>query len=430
MAASTGNPFVIDQSALGRGLQQAGQAVGSYFQKQDAQEQQALAEQQKQDRDAQLMDFIDSSNIQGVTQMMIENPQMAEGIETTWNFKDNASRQNLADSAIRVLQGEDPKKVYGERAATLENPEQTMAEIDAPKEEQMAAAKMMIAMYGTPDQKKAVDAMAQRKPMSGKGSGGFDDPNIPSNVRSTMWLEQATEPQKQLFYKSEGSELPIEERLANAEALAEVKGNQDILTAERKQGIGELGAISKNISKINSESRNISQLKKLSSKAFSGGAAGAKMAMAKLADNIGIDVAGLPESEQFATISNAIVLDKSQQMSGALSEGDMAFLKDTAPTLSQTKEGRDKIIEYAEKLNKRERKRATKAQQFRKKNGYFSLPEFEEEMREWADENPLFKKDETEGSGSGKPIIKANTGELNNLSDADLLKGLGIEYGN
>ena len=148
--------------------------------------------------------------------------------------------------------------------------------------------------------------------------------------------------------------------------------------------------INKTNNSIRAEENKIKQLQRLNEKAFSGPLVNEKLSAAKLAGNFGIDVEGLPESEAFRAVSNELVLDKSQQMSGALSEGDMAFLQNTVPNLGNSKEGRASVFDYSQKLIDRQKEYAKKAREFTKEKGYFDLGEFESEFQQYADENPLF----------------------------------------
>ena len=117
------------------------------------------------------------------------------------------------------------------------------------------------------------------------------------------------------------------------------------------------------------------------------------MQIAKVGNQLGIDIEGLPESEQFEALSNELVLEKSQQMSGALSNADMDFLLNTVPRLSNTKEGRAQMLNFAKRLQQREINYAKAAQQFRKDNDYFNLSEFQSEYNQYSDMNPLFDEE-------------------------------------
>ena len=173
--------------------------------------------------------------------------------------------------------------------------------------------------------------------------------------------------------------------------------NAEQVKAERKQGVADLAAINQSRKGASAIKSNMEQLAKLSDQAFDGSFAGSKVFLGRLANQIGFDVEGLPESEVFTAITNDAVLGKSQQMSGALSNADMEFLRQAAPTLQQTAAGRKKLIEYAAALAQRDIDYAKKANEFRARKGYFDMGEFQD----WfdAESRPLFN---TEGS-SAKP---------------------------
>lgn len=160
--------------------------------------------------------------------------------------------------------------------------------------------------------------------------------------------------------------------------------------------------INKTNNSIRAEENKIKQLQRLNEKAFSGPLANEKLSAAKLAGKFGIDVDGLPESEAFRAVSNELVLDKSQQMSGALSEGDMAFLQNTVPNLGNSKEGRASVFDYSQKLIDRQKEYAKQARKFTKEKGYFDLGEFESDFQQYADENPLFDGESQSNAGANE----------------------------
>jgi hypothetical protein len=142
------------------------------------------------------------------------------------------------------------------------------------------------------------------------------------------------------------------------------------------------------------ELNTINSLKSLSERALSGTGANVMLGAGKLLNQLGFEIDGLTESEVFSMMSNSLVLDKSQQLSGALSDGDMQFLKDTVPGLTTTKEGRRLQLDMAERLARREIEVAQQATIFRreaKKEGReFDDAEFQMFIDAWADQNPIF----------------------------------------
>lgn len=147
-----------------------------------------------------------------------------------------------------------------------------------------------------------------------------------------------------------------------------------------------------NATRANKEIATIDTLEKLSDKAFSGAGAGALLAGAKILKQAGIETEGLTESEVYEKVANTLVLDKSQQMSGALSNGDMVFLQNTVPNLTTSKEGRKLTFDISKKLAQREKEVAKLATQFRRDNkGKFDSGEFQMFLDDWKEQNPLFE---------------------------------------
>ncbi len=150
-------------------------------------------------------------------------------------------------------------------------------------------------------------------------------------------------------------------------------------------------------SKANKEIATINTLETLSDKAFSGAAAGTLLAGAKILKQAGIETEGLTESEVYEKVANTLVLDKSQQMSGALSNSDMIFLQQTVPDLTTSKEGRKLTFDISKKLAKREKEVAKLATEFRRANGgSFDSGEFQVYLDEWKEANPLFEAPQAE----------------------------------
>lgn len=143
----------------------------------------------------------------------------------------------------------------------------------------------------------------------------------------------------------------------------------------------------------NKEIATIGTLESLSDKAFSGTGAGALLSAAKLLNQFGIETAGMKETEVYEKLANTLVLDKSQQMSGALSNADMTFLQNTVPSLNTSKEGRRLTFEISKKLAEREKQVAKLATEFRRNNkGAFDMGEFQAYLDEWKEANPLFEE--------------------------------------
>lgn len=165
----------------------------------------------------------------------------------------------------------------------------------------------------------------------------------------------------------------------------------------------------------NKEIATISTLENLSGKAFSGAGAGALLQGAKVLKQLGIETEGLQESEVYEKLANTLVLDKSQQMSGALSNADMTFLQNTVPSLNTSKEGRKLTFEISRKLAEREKQVAKLATEYRRNNkGAFDMGEFQMYLDEWKEQNPLFEKE------AARPAPA-------DLTDDDIMKQYGLQ---
>lgn len=142
----------------------------------------------------------------------------------------------------------------------------------------------------------------------------------------------------------------------------------------------------------------LNRLDKLSDKAFSGATAGAYKGAAKLAESIGIDVEGLNETELFTALSNDLVLGQTALLTGVLTDKDMAFLEQTVPQLSQTKEGRKQLIGIMKNVNEASREKSKLAKQFREMNdGYFDSAAFDEFMANRKPKDRFAPEEETKG---------------------------------
>jgi len=142
----------------------------------------------------------------------------------------------------------------------------------------------------------------------------------------------------------------------------------------------------------NKQIATLNRLEKLSEDAFSGSLAGVKKAFAGVFSEMGIDSEGLDATQTFEALSNSLVLDKAQSMSGALSDRDVSFLESTAPSLKQTASGRKKLIQIMREMAQIEKQYARDAAQFRRERGRFDQIEFEDWVREKrGDEDKLAK---------------------------------------
>lgn len=162
------NPFYVEPASL-QGL---GSMVKSYREGEQAEEAKIAGQVKQQE----MQDVLEAGDIAQMSQFMAANPQMAKGLEASFKFKDDATRQNMADSAFRILQGEDQDTVIRDRAAFISqqggSPAETLQSLDDSEGETIKNAKIMLAQYGTPEQIKAVqDIDAANKKKFAQGTG-------------------------------------------------------------------------------------------------------------------------------------------------------------------------------------------------------------------------------------------------------------------
>ena len=242
----------------------------------------------------------------------------------------------------------------------------------------------MVQMAGGPEQMARFTA-AQAKPQE---QTTFEQFNQLEAQRQQIEREQGPDAAARFATMAKLSSRPVSE--VNVNLPTE---KQDVKIAEL-----DAAAFTDYSSKAKSarkEINTIGSLKSLSERALSGTGASALLGAGKLLNQLGLEIEGLTESEVFNMMSNSLVLDKSQQLSGALSDGDMLFLKGTVPGLTTTKEGRRLQLDIAERLARREIAVAEESVKFRreaKKQGReFDDAEFQMYVNQWADQNPLFE---------------------------------------
>ncbi len=174
------NPYAVNVGNPLQGIGQIAQVLGQNKQREE--QQQAMAQRQ-----AQITDVLNRGDIGEISSYMAANPDLAKGIDQAFNFKTDETRKNMADSAFRILSGEDPQEVIRDRAAFVSqmggDPSQTLEGLDSTPEELERSAKIMLSQYGTPEQIKALQDMGiiqpkkQYKQGTGVMSGYSYDPD-------------------------------------------------------------------------------------------------------------------------------------------------------------------------------------------------------------------------------------------------------------
>ncbi len=103
-------------------------------------------------------------------------------------------------------------------------------------------------------------------------------------------------------------------------------------------------------------------------------------------------------AEAAMALSNEMALQLRNPASGAgmpgqLSDKDREFLVSMVPGLGQTRAGRKLLINARKKMNRRAQEVAARARAYLRDHGTLDTG-FEDELADWAEENPLFTADD------------------------------------
>ncbi len=101
----------------------------------------------------------------------------------------------------------------------------------------------------------------------------------------------------------------------------------------------------------------------------------------------------------FRAVANSAVLTKSSELKGATSDRDITFIKDSISTAGSGPEANKATLRIARKLVERERDTLQEMDRYHTARG--TLQGFEEYLKHWANENPLFSQQEMEQLGKG-----------------------------
>ncbi|MBL4288376.1 phage DNA ejection protein [Vibrio fluvialis] len=376
-------------SQMSQALGQFGGLAGQAIDQRRAKSQAVTKQEQMQ---SEINSALQSGDPNQIAQVSIKYPKMSQAIRSGFEFKNDATEKNFVDTTSRILSDpENTEKYLNQRIDYLKSigadPSDTVGRLQMYKDNPANFLKTTEGVFAAsyPERYRSYMSTQIQQQAPQYSNVQFDQEGRPFGLN-----------------KKTGQFEPIQGGFVRGEqkpqTVVNVGGNQSKFDEE----IGKLNAkaytdIQQQQKQVRAEENKVDRLIKLNEKAFSGPGANAKLAVGALAKNLGIDISGMPESEAFRAVSNELVLDKSQQMSGALSEGDMAFLQNTVPNLSNTREGRKQVFDYNKALLNRQKDYAKQAQQFRKDKGYFDQGEFEAQFQQFADQNPLF------GDAQAKP---------------------------
>lgn len=322
-----------------------------------------------------------------LNEAILRSPELSQGVLNGIGLQDKQRQQKAASDVVTLYQSLGNKDAFNRAAAVRVN--DIMASGGDPKD-----TLELVRVYNEQGPEAARRAIQQ------VGAAMVNQGIIKPELVGFGQREAELTPYQQ-------AQLGLREReVAAAEKRAGRPDTQVTIDNKQDTEIAKLSAkdyqnLIGRAASANKELATISTLEKLSDKAFSGTGAGALLAGAKLLKQVGVDVEGLKESEVYDKLANTLVLDKSQQLSGALSNADMTFLQNTVPSLNTTKEGRKMTFELSRKLAEREKQVAKLATEYRRNNeGAFDMGEFQSYLDEWKEANPLFPEAQQQQSAT------------------------------
>ena len=360
-------------------LQVAGGVMG--MQRMGNEMQQQRAEQDRLTAFREGLIGLDTNDPQAVQAFMQQNPEYMQDIGTIANYGDAKQKELIGQSAVQL----DQALESGDVNAALQVLEQNRGVIDGAGDPSFTTDSAIKLLQSNPERLKQLArgtamaslgtdkylAFTQSQPQQQKLTNiRTDDKGVTTGYNAlTGQIEevptaegvtrQGEKPQTVVNFstKADGEQ---------AKVIAKAEG--DLYNQMRKDAV-----------LANKSNASLDRLEKLTDKAFSGSMSGLKKDLSRLASNFGVNVEGLTETELFDALSNELTLGQTAKLTGVLTDKDMLFLQETVPQLSQTAEGRKKLIGVMRDINNATKEKAKLAAKFRKNNkGKFDSADFDE----------------------------------------------------
>lgn len=214
---ANGNPFYIEPAAVTGGLQGLGALAQGYMRRQ--QQQQAQQAQQKALSDIQ--SALATDDVSKVQEVMIQYPELASSIESGFQFRSEATKQDQIQRSFAILGGADGRQELGDRAMQLEAngipADQTRLGMGLSPEQQRQGAMMTIAALGSPEQIKFAQSLLDR-PELGEGTANMQDWREYQRLKRTSPEDAKQFGMKVGFVQPDGKELSshLQKRLSLA----------------------------------------------------------------------------------------------------------------------------------------------------------------------------------------------------------------------
>lgn len=404
-----GNPFYV--SPLG-GLD-LGQTVGgiynAYNRRQEIDEQKALQEQQMQQqqaRQAEMQDLamrMQQGDIAAGQEFYSKYPERAAMVDKGMGVRDENQAKQIGGFfekliAIPDLQGKRDflQKTAGQTPFTIDDDLLAMDDETLQNSINITAPR-----YLNKEQIGMLQGGGESPEYSNIKRG--EDGNLYGLNKHTQQMERIKTPDGVTFGGDSGQTINVN-----------TGANEQAKVIDKYQGEAFVGA-QKAASDARKQMQNLNSLDALSEKAFSGSGAELKKGLGKLASAFGINVEGLSETELFESVANELTLGKTSMMTGVLTDRDMEFLQSTVPQLTQTADGRKKLIKIAKKMAQRQIEYAKEAAKFRRENdGVFNQFDFEQYLTE--------KNEGKDFLADFYPTDEAGVTDFQNLSDEELMQ--------
>ena len=397
-----GNPFYV--SPLG-GLD-LGKTVGGIY---DAYNQRQAIDEQKamqQKRQAMLKDLGTKAmqgDLQASQQLWIEAPEYAAQVDKGLGIQSEQQKQQVGGWLEKYLTTPPDQRDAFLQSTAKQTPfsiDDDLMAMDPKQRDQYA--NVLAGRYLNKDQLAMLQGSGQPSPEYTNIKRG-EDGNLYGLNKQTQQMERIKTPEGVSFGGDSGQTINVNTGVDEQSKVIDKYQGEAFVTTQ------------KNATDARAQLQSLNSLDALSEKAFSGAAADFKKNAAKFAKAFGIDVEGLSETEIFDSVANELTLGKTAMMTGVLTDRDMEFLQSTVPQLTQTADGRKKLIKIAKKIAERKIEYAKEAAKFRRENkGKFNQYDFENYLAE--------KHDGKDFLADYYPTDDAGVTDFSNMSTEELMK--------
>jgi len=176
------NPFYIDTPSIAPGLNAIGEMGEIYKNKKDAEAKSSIRRQAGE--------YFGSENTEGLSQLMIENPWLTKDMDTVYDFKNEATKNNAVEYASKVLSINDPDRVED----TLLERAKVIIDNDGDPTETLYLAKMASEGDIQPAHNEATRLLAIYNPGALKAlAGDEEDGNKPTPTDIDDFVERANQ---------------------------------------------------------------------------------------------------------------------------------------------------------------------------------------------------------------------------------------------